>query len=49
MERMVEILLRNMHRIHDYWAIFLSHVVEVSVPKSHKVWPGFLVSVTGSQ
>ncbi|KAK9810126.1 hypothetical protein WJX72_005196 [[Myrmecia] bisecta] len=27
--RMVETLLYNMHRIHDLWGIFLSHLVEV--------------------
>lgn len=27
--RMVEVLLFNLHRLHDLWPIFLEHVVEV--------------------
>ena len=26
--RMVEVLLSNLHRLHDLWAIFLEHIVE---------------------
>ena len=26
--RMVEVLLANLHRLHDLWAIFLEHIVE---------------------
>lgn len=29
LERMVQVLHFNMHRIYDLWGIFLSHVLEV--------------------
>ena len=29
LSRMVEVLLYNLHRLHDLWPIFLEHVVEV--------------------
>ncbi|GMH33400.1 hypothetical protein BSKO_01234 [Bryopsis sp. KO-2023] len=29
LKRMVDVLLRNLHRIHDLWGVFLTHIIEI--------------------